>query len=232
MDNYIFDNRLRFNRDGVLCVNGEFYAHDVVSPNKASRMSYTDGDMVRLLTFNEHTVFSSIYAHVMGHKDDDGIHCCASAYEDIANENGVSVRTVQRVVNKLEKMGLIVKSKKFYGQTLFYIPYHKNIPNLNEIEDNNIPLFVPAKVTNAKYARVKLRKTSTKSKRRNKISSKLRFAALSRDDFTCQYCGRKAPDVVLHVDHIVPVAKGGTDDMDNLITACRDCNLGKSDTEI
>jgi len=33
--------------------------------------------------------------------------------------------------------------------------------------------------------------------------------------------------VILHADHIVPVAEGGTSDMHNLVTACQDCNLGK-----
>jgi len=58
---------------------------------------------------------------------------------------------------------------------------------------------------------------------------KIRFAVLKRDNFTCQYCGRKAPDVSLHVDHVIPRSRGGTDAMANLKTACADCNLGKYD---
>ena len=45
--------------------------------------------------------------------------------------------------------------------------------------------------------------------KRKALSQKIRFEVFKRDSFTCQYCGRKAPDVVLQVDHIVPVAKGG-----------------------
>ncbi len=56
----------------------------------------------------------------------------------------------------------------------------------------------------------------------------LRLDVLDRDGYTCQYCGKVAPDVVLHVDHVVPVSKGGGDDMGNLVTSCRECNLGKS----
>lgn len=62
---------------------------------------------------------------------------------------------------------------------------------------------------------------------RKPISKKTRFEVFKRDRFTCQYCGRKAPDVLLHVDHIHPVKEGGTNDITNLITACSDCNLGK-----
>lgn len=59
------------------------------------------------------------------------------------------------------------------------------------------------------------------------VSKKTRFEVFERDSFTCQYCGRFAPDVVLEVDHILARAKGGTDDPENLITACFDCNRGK-----
>ncbi|WP_269619608.1 HNH endonuclease [Zhongshania sp. BJYM1] len=64
------------------------------------------------------------------------------------------------------------------------------------------------------------------------LSKKIRFEVFKRDSFTCQYCGNKAPDVLLEVDHIKPVAQGGTNDILNLITSCFDCNRGKSDREL
>ncbi len=62
---------------------------------------------------------------------------------------------------------------------------------------------------------------------RKPIGKKLRFEVFKRDSFTCQYCGRSAPDVILEVDHIQPVAEGGENDLLNLITSCHDCNAGK-----
>jgi HNH endonuclease len=62
---------------------------------------------------------------------------------------------------------------------------------------------------------------------REPISKKLRFEVFKRDSFTCQYCGRKAPDVILQCDHIKPVAEGGASDILNLLTSCVDCNSGK-----
>jgi hypothetical protein len=59
------------------------------------------------------------------------------------------------------------------------------------------------------------------------VNKALRFRILERDHFTCQYCGRHAPDVELQVDHFWPRAHGGEDVEDNLVTACRDCNNGK-----
>jgi len=60
------------------------------------------------------------------------------------------------------------------------------------------------------------------------VSKSVRFEIFARDAFTCQYCGRRPPEVVLELDHIHPRAKGGSDDLTNLITACWDCNRGKS----
>ena len=62
---------------------------------------------------------------------------------------------------------------------------------------------------------------------RKAMSKGLRFDIFRRDGFTCQYCGRQPPEVVLHVDHITPVVEGGTNDEMNLVASCRDCNLGK-----
>lgn len=64
------------------------------------------------------------------------------------------------------------------------------------------------------------------------ISKRIRFEVFKRDSFTCQYCGRKAPDVILHCDHIDPRASGGSNDITNLITSCVDCNLGKADKKL
>ncbi len=64
--------------------------------------------------------------------------------------------------------------------------------------------------------------------KRKSITKKTRFEVFKRDSFTCQYCGAKAPDVVLEVDHLNPVKHGGDNDLLNLITSCFVCNRGKS----
>lgn len=64
------------------------------------------------------------------------------------------------------------------------------------------------------------------------VNSSLRFEILRRDQFTCRYCGAKAPDVQLHVDHVVSVALGGTDNPENLVTACAECNGGKGNRSL
>jgi hypothetical protein len=68
---------------------------------------------------------------------------------------------------------------------------------------------------------------------REPIPAGLRFAVLHRDGFRCAYCGRGQPDgVQLHIDHLVPVVAGGKNELDNLVTSCATCNLGKSARDV
>jgi len=67
------------------------------------------------------------------------------------------------------------------------------------------------------------------ARKRKSLPVSLRFEVFKRDSFTCQYCGRRAPDVVLELEHINPVSKGGSDELLNLITSCWQCNSGKGD---
>lgn len=63
---------------------------------------------------------------------------------------------------------------------------------------------------------------------REKLSPQLRLAVLKRDRFRCRYCGASSgTGVELHIDHIVPVAKGGKTDLKNLQSLCKPCNYGK-----
>jgi len=61
------------------------------------------------------------------------------------------------------------------------------------------------------------------------ISKRLRFEVFKRDRFTCQYCGKRPPDTILHADHIIPKSKNGPDEIENLTTSCIACNQGKGD---
>jgi hypothetical protein len=65
------------------------------------------------------------------------------------------------------------------------------------------------------------------SSRGDVVSKQARFEVFKRDNFTCRYCGAKAPDVLLEIDHVVPRAEGGTNDLVNLTTSCAACNGGK-----
>lgn len=78
----------------------------------------------------------------------------------------------------------------------------------------------------ATFSKMKLRE-------RGKVASGLRFVVFMRDEFRCRYCGRSVDDgAILHADHVIPESKGGPTTMENLVTACMDCNLGKSDKDL
>ena len=62
------------------------------------------------------------------------------------------------------------------------------------------------------------------------MNKSLRFEVLRRDGFACTYCGARAPEVQLHIDHVIPVALGGQTVPENLRTSCVDCNTGKGST--
>ncbi|MBD3337809.1 MAG: hypothetical protein GF353_01785 [Candidatus Lokiarchaeota archaeon] len=69
----------------------------------------------------------------------------------------------------------------------------------------------------------------TSATKRSGLSKRIKFEIFQRDNFICQYCGKSKDDgATLHVDHKIPISKGGTDSFDNLITACSECNIGKS----
>ena len=53
------------------------------------------------------------------------------------------------------------------------------------------------------------------------------MAVYERDDFTCQYCGLHANVDELQIDHIIPVSRGGTNDINSLVTSCAVCNKKK-----
>ena len=60
------------------------------------------------------------------------------------------------------------------------------------------------------------------------ISKRTRFEVLRRDNYTCRYC--RSTESELTLDHVTPVALGGTDEITNLVAACKDCNAGKAST--
>ena len=64
------------------------------------------------------------------------------------------------------------------------------------------------------------------------MDKKIRFEVFKRDNFTCAYCGRTPPNIILEVDHIHPKSKKGTNDINNLVTSCFDCNRGKKDISL
>jgi 5-methylcytosine-specific restriction endonuclease McrA len=54
-----------------------------------------------------------------------------------------------------------------------------------------------------------------------------RMNVLTRDNWQCQYCGRKLPTNQLNYDHVIPRSQGGKTVWENIVTSCYDCNARK-----
>lgn len=130
-----------------------------------------------------------------------------------------------------------LKKRKIKRYWYHYLQYRKG----DKVIDKYLGKVIPKKLKEE----IELRKNLTK--KLFKIRSLLyslritkrpfqrinRFSIFKRDNFTCQYCGKTPKDgVKLHVDHIIPLDKGGDNSLENLITACQECNLEKHDKYI
>ncbi len=113
--------------------------------------------------------------------------------------------------------GKIIKKNKI-GMKYVIIKSLEKSPIKIFVEDINHDSIVP----------IDYQKKESKNKRDN-IPANIRYKVLKRDRHTCKGCGARAPDVELEVDHIIPVSKGGTDELSNLRTLCKECNIGKGD---
>jgi len=105
--------------------------------------------------------------------------------------------------------------------TRFFDPYIIIGPTKVFIEDINPDSILPETIKP---------ETSNYSDRSPSISKTKRYEVMARDNFSCCLCGI-GPEGKLEVDHIKPLSKGGSDDMNNLQTLCFDCNRGKRDKE-
>lgn len=66
------------------------------------------------------------------------------------------------------------------------------------------------------------------AKERRAMTPKMRLAVIHADAYKCRACGAGADVAQLHVDHILPISRGGKTDFENLQTLCEACNLAKS----
>jgi len=83
-----------------------------------------------------------------------------------------------------------------------------------------------------KISRKQLLNPKENDDRRKTIPLNIRWRVLKRDNYACVKCGKspaKNNDIELEIDHIIPVSKKGSNDVDNLQTLCRMCNQGKKD---
>jgi 5-methylcytosine-specific restriction enzyme A len=72
-----------------------------------------------------------------------------------------------------------------------------------------------------------IKKFKLKKIKRKAFTKSIRHEVFKRDNYKCKECGVPNKKAILHIDHIIPLAKGGTDELDNLQTLCEACNISK-----
>lgn len=77
--------------------------------------------------------------------------------------------------------------------------------------------------TNAVSTRLQKESGGQEPKRKRTLTNSIKIEVFKRDNYTCQECGA-GKEAKLHVHHIIPFSRGGSDEMSNLITLCESCN--------
>lgn len=129
----------------------------------------------------------------------------------------------------LDKLGTET-IQRLEDKTIITINGTKKITKQSNGRKYSIPTtFMTTKTTKEKLLELN-DSNEMKQHERNKVTPKLREMVKIRDNYTCQICGKHMPDNVgLHIDHIIPINKGGKSVMENLQVLCSVCNGRKSD---
>jgi len=102
---------------------------------------------------------------------------------------------------------------------LFFSGKVEIVENSGEVVRSvSITIPIPRVIRLIKFVPLKSRKNIVRFNRNN---------VFMRDHHSCQYCGHKPPVSQLTLDHVKPVVKGGKKSWENIVTACRPCNLKK-----
>ena len=128
----------------------------------------------------------------------------------LANKLNLDTKTTAKALLDMLENGAISGEKRLNTERGFYHWRYSNV-------------YFPLQLQSSETSKHK-----TKAQNRKSISLRVRFEVLRRNKFCCSYCGKAAVDGYrLVIDHIKPVSKGGTNDIDNLTASCDDCNNGK-----
>lgn len=135
-----------------------------------------------------------------------------------------------KIYNRFEKKLLNDTKHKPVTAPYFIIKNEYTSPKGQNHYENHRTYTFQELIYHLGIVQEKLENEDSKEYQRNKMTDSLRYDILKRDGFRCVLCGRTAGEgVKLHVDHIVPVSKGGKTIHKNLRTLCESCNWGKSD---
>lgn len=155
----------------------------------------------------------------------------STATEELCKSIKIKLSKFLKYENKLFDKKVLFKPQtdvNIYCRVTYTSPAGRN----HYFKDRYYTLIDLKKFFNQVIERKKVRQSREYFKKveRSKMTASLRYDILKRDNYKCQICGSTVQDgVKLHVDHIIPISKGGKTVPSNLRTLCDRCNIGKSD---
>ncbi len=84
----------------------------------------------------------------------------------------------------------------------------------------------------AEYRRHKLKRKHAEKLNRGRSYAVWERELRSKRTFVCYWCGERKPICLLHIDHVIPVSKGGADCISNVVPSCAHCNIAKHDKDL
>lgn len=145
--------------------------------------------------------------------------------EDDIKNTGFNLKKFNKIEKKLLEKE---KYKDVYNITVKVIVWYSSPKGQNNYSKNRTLQYEELSQLYMEWKKTNGYKITARFER-SVINNDIRYEVLKRDNFRCKLCGMSAEDgVKLHVDHIIPVSKGGKSTMNNLQTLCERCNLGKS----
>jgi len=149
----------------------------------------------------------------------------------VSNANLEQINFSRKKYNKIENRIIkdILYTENVYNIAINVIVLYTTASGKNTYKKNRIVEYLELCDIYMQWRNGK-KYYETSKRERKYLSDKMRYDVLKRDGFKCKKCGVTSEDgAKLHVDHIVPVSRGGITTISNLQTLCDRCNLGKSD---
>ena len=150
--------------------------------------------------------------------------------ENIVNEVKHKIPFLVRIItfDIVDKIG--IKNRIKYVEYPTYCFFYRS--RAGKVYKEHIVVLTPGKLNAfVKEMNGEIAYRKTVNYQRSLMTDALREKIKKRDNYTCQICGASTydfPDLILHIDHIKPVSKGGLTEESNLQTLCAQCNLHKS----
>lgn len=126
-----------------------------------------------------------------------------SSLDRLMAQTGMTKKEAKDALSELAREDLLLIDQQDDGAFLAHVPFYD--------------AKAPSSLVSLKR---EFRMVGAAWKRRRQI-------VLARDNFRCVYCGEA--DAEMHIDHVVPISRGGSNEVDNLVAACAACNSSKGD---